>query len=119
MTRAMAGEHLVRCGKRKGLQDFRIKRLVHGVAASTRDDQEFHGGQDRHRITRGVRGRGTNEFQALRIVFRSVRERREPGIRIAPGGTQHAWAMGGDPDLGPFAAIRWQIEYRIVKRKER
>lgn len=43
-------------------------------------------GKDDHRISPGVGGRGTDEFETLRVDLRAVRECGEPGICVAASG---------------------------------
>ena len=106
----MTSEIFIGSPQRARLGDFGVERLIDVVTASSGDHRQRHGGNDGHRVAPGVGGGGPNDFQPLRLVLWPVRKAGEIAIAIAARSTQHARAVGSDPDLGPLTAIGRQIK---------
>src|SRR4029079_10214375 len=63
--------------------------------------------------------RSADDLEGGRILLGLEMRYRKPTVCVATCRAQHAWAVGGDPDLGILPAVGRQIEYRVAQREER
>jgi len=101
------------------LQGGRLEGGVHIVPVRGGDDGHPEGRCDRHGVAAGVAGCASDGLEPLGVILWPVGESGEPCVAVTPCGPQHARAVGGDPNLGPFAFVRREIEHRVSKREER